>query len=120
MISRQHVKTPRQFQQCGIDSTQLHDQKAIAEITAYHPYILNPRPSPLDLSIANTLRLNRHPQNLMELSTDFGPNDTVAISETMAKLHEDQIALAGGVDQRVWRPHGQIHQIGTHVPGRTH
>ena len=95
IISRQHIKTPRQFQQCGIDSTQLHCKNAIAELIAYQPYVLNPHPSRLDQSIANTLCLSRNPHNLLELSTDFGPNDTVALSETMAKLHEYQIALAG-------------------------
>ena len=95
IISRQHIKTPRQFQQCGIDSAQLHCQKAIAEIAAYRPYVLSPHPSKHDLSIANTLCRTHHSRNLQELSADFGPNDTVALSEAMTKLHEYQIALAG-------------------------
>ena len=95
IISRQHIKTPHQFQQCGIDATQLHCHKAIAEMVAYRPYVLSPDPSKRDLSIGNTLCLSCHRPNLLELASGFGPDDTVALSETMTKLHEYQIALAG-------------------------
>ena len=95
LFSRESLTTPQLARQCGLTLNHLSCGEQHYALMPYQPYLIDPNPSSMDRSIAGTLELSSNPKNLFELSAAYGPDDTVAIAEVMAKLHEYNIALAG-------------------------